>query len=664
MNIKNAFKKTSFIFMSVLGLFGGAAIASFKAFATTQHSSAMKFVLDSANNSATTSAETSVTSTGDFNIIIPVLIAIAIFAVVVALAVACKKRRLKISKHMLSALLVLTLSTAVGFGATQAAQAAGNQDESYVSLKDTEIVVHENASDITFANESNVHELENLIDEDIVISTISIRSTGSAKDVGTWKAVDSEGTTLFEGKLGDEISLENPITIAPKEKTQITWSTTLTSKEAINACLCGTTPSNIEYSIDKVASEAYGVLDSEGTLSLYYDSNKDTREGTKYDIPTSASSSKDWEWDNDRRNVTKVIIDSSFQKFNDLLSTDSMFIDMVNASSIIGAEYIDVSNVTSMRNMFNSFGSEQESLNVVPNVSNWETSKVTNISKMFNSYAYKSKCLNSVPDMSNWNINKIIHMYSTFCNFGFSSTLLTKVPDVSKWNTCNVKNMQGMFAGYAYCSISLNVVPDVLKWNTSSVTDMTFLFERYGHESTSLKLVPDVSKWNTRNVEYMNSMFSRYGNKSKSLQTLDLSDWDITCLKDGHGESVAADNMFFEYGNSCDVQPVVYGKDWTSVKTLNGKDMFKDANLKGTGDNWSSANTSDEGRFTLKPTSEPAKADTNWKSLYQTITTSTGETVQAQYYPVFNKVPDGVKFAYLGVEGIYHEIPTSFSLFC
>lgn len=121
---------------------------------------------------------------------------------------------------------------------------------------------------------------------------------------------------------------------------------------------------------------------------------------------------------------------------------------MTNADSISGAEYLDVSNVTDMSYMFNSFGSKSTILNTVPNVSKWNTGNVTNMSNMFKEYGNKSTVLNVVPDVSGWNTGNVTSMANMFNQYGYSSAALTKVTDVSGWSTAKLKDLGNMFQNY------------------------------------------------------------------------------------------------------------------------------------------------------------------------------------------------------------------------
>ena len=118
---------------------------------------------------------------------------------------------------------------------------------------------------------------------------------------------------------------------------------------------------------------------------------------------------------------------SSINKINIGNTTDSDVIFQGN--DILSSE--PKINVINMSNMF--YGCI--SLELLPDISKWDTSKVNNMSNMFNG-----------------------------CNS------LKSLPDIKKLNTSNVIDMSNIF----YRCISLKSLPDISNWNTSNVTDMKY----------------------------------------------------------------------------------------------------------------------------------------------------------------------------------------------
>ena len=197
--------------------------------------------------------------------------------------------------------------------------------------------------------------------------------------------------------------------------------------------------------------EPYAV-ENGSTLTFYYDNNKATRTGTKYDISTHK-----WigTYRNPNQRITKAVFNSSFKDYRPT-TTASWFDCCSKIETIEGMENLNTKEVTDMSFMFNRCSSLK-----ALDLSNFNTVKVTNMGSMF----YGCKALTSL--------------------------------DVSKFNTANVTNMRTMFNG---CS-SLKSL-DVTNFNTGNVTDMCYMF------SDCLALTSlDVSNFNTKKVTAMTSMF-------------------------------------------------------------------------------------------------------------------------------------------------------------
>jgi len=117
-------------------------------------------------------------------------------------------------------------------------------------------------------------------------------------------------------------------------------------------------------------------------------------------------------------------------------------------ASITGLDSWDVSNVTTMRNMFlytTAFNQD---------ISSWDVSSVTNMRSMFNGATSFNQPLNS------WNVSNVTNMSSMF-DYAKSFN-----QPLNNWNVSSVTNMGGMF----YEAWSFN--QDISNWNVSNVTNM------------------------------------------------------------------------------------------------------------------------------------------------------------------------------------------------
>ena len=153
----------------------------------------------------------------------------------------------------------------------------------------------------------------------------------------------------------------------------------------------------------------------------------------------------------------------------------------------------NVSNVTNMMGMFK----DCKEFNV--DISKWNVSNVARISNMF------FGCEKFNGDLSNWNVGNITDPRGFY---GMFNGCVNFNGDLSKWDVSNITNMAYMFGG---CT---NFNGDISKWDVSKVTEMTYMF------GGCTNFNGDISKWNVSNVKYMNDMFNGCRNF-----TYDLSNW-------------------------------------------------------------------------------------------------------------------------------------------
>ena len=154
---------------------------------------------------------------------------------------------------------------------------------------------------------------------------------------------------------------------------------------------------------------AYAVLD-ETRLTFYYDSQRNTRPGTKYDLN---SGTKIPDWYSSRENVTTVVFDASFKDARPT-STSFWFYGMSKLTFIADMEeYLNTSEVTYMGAMF--YGcSKLTSLDV----SGFNTENVTAMNNMF----YGCSGLTSL-DVSSLNTENVTNMTSMFQNCSSLTTI-------------------------------------------------------------------------------------------------------------------------------------------------------------------------------------------------------------------------------------------------
>ncbi|MBR6431638.1 MAG: BspA family leucine-rich repeat surface protein [Muribaculaceae bacterium] len=189
--------------------------------------------------------------------------------------------------------------------------------------------------------------------------------------------------------------------------------------------------SNPGYFTDPNGPEAYACYtESNTTLTFYYDTQRSTRTGITYDLNT-VNTSPEWKNDGTNSYVTSVVFDPSFANARPA-STRSWFESMSKLESITGMAYLNTSEVTSMRYMFNY------------------CPKMTNL------------------DLSHFNTAKVTDMDYMFT---YSSGLTSL--DLSSFNTAKVQTMTWMFRGCT--NLSTIYVGD--KWSTAAVVSSTRMFE-------------------------------------------------------------------------------------------------------------------------------------------------------------------------------------------
>ena len=125
----------------------------------------------------------------------------------------------------------------------------------------------------------------------------------------------------------------------------------------------------------KVTLEPYAVLSTDNkTLTFYYDTERETRPGTTYDMNTGNNFPG---WYANRATVTKVVFDPSFQDARPT-SCAYWFDQMSNLTTITDISYLNTSEVETMLCMFDAC----KSLTSI-DASHFDTSKVKSMVGMF-----------------------------------------------------------------------------------------------------------------------------------------------------------------------------------------------------------------------------------------------------------------------------------------
>ncbi len=245
--------------------------------------------------------------------------------------------------------------------------------------------------------------------------------------------------------------------------------------------------------------------ESNKTLTFHYDKKYDitTTATKKYTLPTSTD---DTFWTTSSEgicdNITQVVFCEDFIDAKPS-TCYKWFCDMKNLTTITGMEYLNTSEVTDMRQMFNGCTS-LTSLNLAT----FNTEKVTDMSSMFNG----CQKLVSV-NVTSFNTEKVTNMSNMFNN----CQKLTAI-DLSGFTAPEVTNMSSMFKDCeALPSLSLSNL------NSAKATDMSSMFNGCRALATL-----DLSGMVTSKVTTMKEMFRN----CRSLTSLDLSGFNTDKVDD------------------------------------------------------------------------------------------------------------------------------------
>lgn len=331
------------------------------------------------------------------------------------------------------------------------------------------------------------------------------------------------------------------------------------------------------------AQEPYAIMIDENTaIEFRYDNEKAARGGM--DIgPFNSQTERPWYDLKD--NIHSVVFDASFANCTSITSTALWFDQLLNLETVIGLEYLNTSNVTSMKWMFFAC----ESLTSL-DVGHFNTSNVTDMQGMF----YGCKSLSSL-DVNYFDTSKVTDMSYMFAECSNLTSL-----NLSNFNTSNVTAMSHMFGG---CSNLTSL--DVSNFDTSNVPDMNGMF--YNCSSlTSLNII----KFNTSNVSDMGGLFWECG----SLTSLDLSNFDTSIVTNMNG-------MFYHCSS---LRTIYVGEKWTTSQVTSGGRMFIDCtSLVGeSGTTYDSSHTD----------AEYARIDMASSPGYLTLGSGGGSGEDAQYW--------------------------------
>ena len=166
------------------------------------------------------------------------------------------------------------------------------------------------------------------------------------------------------------------------------------------------------------------------TLTFYYDGLRNIRSGTAYDL-NEGNDQPGWCVDGSNTSVTRVEFDPSFTDARPT-STAEWFSSMFNLVTIDGLIYLNTSEVTTMKSMFNDCSAV-----LTADLSGFDTRNVSDMSAMF------AFCIAEELDLTSFSTEKVTNMSGMF---SFDSSLKT-IYVGDEWTTAAVTSSTMMFYG-------------------------------------------------------------------------------------------------------------------------------------------------------------------------------------------------------------------------
>ena len=337
-----------------------------------------------------------------------------------------------------------------------------------------------------------------------------------------------------------------------------------------------------------------------GTLTFYYDNQRDSRTGTTYSLKTEPVS-QDWFTDKTNANVTRVVFDSSFAHAHPT-NTYGWFSNMKNLQTISNIGHLNTSEVTSMASMF----ANCQSLTTL-DLTHFNTGMVTNMGAMFGGCTN----LRTIYVGDGWSTENVTDTYSVLM---FSECTSLVGGQGTTWKATNPSNKTyahvdggpnnpGYFTSKAYAAFEngtltfyydternsrtgttydLNTGKNATGWDTdgtkSSVTKVVFdpsfadarptTTHKWFNNMKNLLSIEGLNNLNTSEVTNMFGMFS----VCKKLTVLDLSGFNTAQVTD----------MGAMFWKCSELQTIYVGDGWSTAAVTGSSKMFEDCTkLKG-----------------------------------------------------------------------------------
>ncbi len=164
----------------------------------------------------------------------------------------------------------------------------------------------------------------------------------------------------------------------------------------------------------------------------------------------------------------------------------------------------DLLNTTGMTN-FSKFFISCSSITTIPNIDQWNVSNITTVRNMF------LICSNFNSPLNGWDTSSMLDMTNLL-----NSAASWNQPTLNNWDVSNVTQMFGVFANTSTAN------PDISDWDVSSVVSFETMFVNNGGFNQ------DLSTWNTVSGEIFGRMFL-----NASSFNSDISSWNVSQMTIG-----------------------------------------------------------------------------------------------------------------------------------
>lgn len=226
-------------------------------------------------------------------------------------------------------------------------------------------------------------------------------------------------------------------------------------------------------------------------------------------------------------NYTGITDLTFMEKWNtpNLVTLD--FQEMTNLTSAHGVEHLNVSKVTSFKNLFFTC----VKLSDISAVANWDTSKVTTMQGAFN----RNEQLVDISPLASWNITALRNMQGVF----EGCTKLASLEPLGSWSPV-LTSINTAFKG---CT-ALKNLKGLEHFDVSGVTSLKDLC----NGDTGIKSLTGVEGWNVGNVSNFESAFN---DLHFITNILPLKNWDMH-------SATNVSNMFGSNGFLADVDGIIW----------------------------------------------------------------------------------------------------------